>query len=319
MKILRLALLPGMLALGAWNYAAASPSGAPTLQNLIGGRAGGMAEAFSTIGNDVTAWPYNPATLASLKGGQAATTFSRGFASDYFSTLSYAQPTSFGTFAGSFGYYDTGSEKLYGSDGSEFNVHLQRDILGAVSYAASLGAAAFGASGKFLSSELAEAKSASAFAVDFGVIVRPPSSGLAFGLALRNVGSGIKFIQEKDPLPMELRLGSSYLLPMGSRQYKMLLSADVPYLVNEKDTMVKVGAELAYLGSLSLQAGYNFNSDAQGLTLGAGVLLGKINVNYGLGLTEGLSDVHRITVGYRFGETTVTPTEDKVKVDFKRI
>jgi len=99
----------------------------------------------------------------------------------------------------------------------------------------------------------------------------------------------------------------------------MLLSADVPYLVNEKDAIIKVGAELVYLDSLSLQTGYNFNSDAQGLTFGAGVLWGKINVNYGLGLTEGLSDVHRITIGYRFGETILVPAEDKTKVDFKRI
>lgn len=231
----------------------------------------------------------------------------------------YAYPLSFGTFAGSFGYYDTGSEKLFGSDGSEFNVHLQRDILGAVSYAASIGAADFGMSGKFLSSELAEAKSASAFAVDFGVILRPPSSGLAFGLALRNIGSGIKFIQEKDPLPLELRFGSSYLLPIETKQYKMLLSVDVPYLMNEKDTMVKVGAELVYLNSLSLQTGYNFNSDAQGFTLGVGVLWGKICVNYGIGLIGGLNNIHKITVGYRFGETSVVPENGKAEVDFKSI
>ena len=55
MKIIRPALLMCIFALGPWVNAAAAPSGAPTLQNLIGGRAGGMAEAFSTISNDVTA------------------------------------------------------------------------------------------------------------------------------------------------------------------------------------------------------------------------------------------------------------------------
>lgn len=303
MKSLKLVPVVAFLFVVCVCQAAADPSGAPTLQNIVGGRAGGMAEAFSTVGDDITAWAYNPATLASLKGPQAASTFSRGFASDYFSTLSYAHPTGYGTFAGSFGYYDAGSEKLLGSDGSEFDVHLQRDVLGAVSYAGSIGVVDLGVSGKFLSSELAEAETATAFAVDFGLIGRVPSSGLAVGVALRNIGSGIKYIQEEDPLPLELRFGTSYLFPLKKQRSKMLLSADVPYLVNEKITMVAVGAEFVYLDSLSLQAGYNFNSDIQSLTFGAGVLWGKINFNYGLGLTDGLSDIHRITIGYRFGKT----------------
>lgn len=282
--------------------ATAKPSGAPTLQNFIGGRSGGMGDAFSTIEDDVTVWEYNPATLATLKIPQIASTFSRGFAADYFSTISYGLPTHAGTFVGSFGYYDTGSEKLSASDGSDFNIHLQRDVLCALSYANRAGILNLGVSGKFLRSKLAEAASAITFAVDIGAMAQVPSQNLSLGVALRNLGSGLKFIEEEDPLPLELRFGGSYLLPLGSQQSKIVLSADIPYLINEKTTMIKLGAEYTYLNSLSFQVGYPVNSDALNMTFGVGMLWNKVVFNYGFGLANGLSNTHRITVGYRFGQ-----------------
>lgn len=293
--------------------ATAKPSGAPTLQNFIGGRSGGMGEAFSTIEDDVTVWEYNPATLATLKTPQIASTFSRGLAADYFSAISYGFPTRAGTIAGSFGYYDTGSEKLFSPDGAEFDVHLQQDLLCSLSYANQVGPVNLGVSGKFLRSELVETVSATTLAMDLGAMVRIPSQNLSLGVAIRNIGPGIKFIEEVDPLPLEVRFGGSYLLPFESQQSKVVLSADIPYLVNEKTTLIKLGAEYTYRNSLSFQVGYPVNSDSQNLTFGAGMLWDSVVFNYGFGLANGLSNTHRITLGYRFAQASAETKSPKPK------
>jgi hypothetical protein len=289
----------------------AAQSGATTFQNLVGGRAAGMAEAFSTVEDDITAWSYNPGNIGTLRNPQIAGVFSRGLASDSLSMISYGQPTTAGTFAGTFAYYDTGKEDLFASDGSVYNVHLQRDILGALSYANRLGMVSVGATGKFLRSELAEVVSATTFAADFGGIIRFPSSDFSVGVALRNVGPGLKYIDKNDPLPLELRFGVSYPLSLESLRSKLLLSTDVPYLINDKEITGKIGVEYTYLDSLSFQAGYHVKSDAQNITFGVGVRWQQIVFNYGFGLASELSDTHRITVGYRFGETAGTRIQIK--------
>ena len=53
---------------------------------------------------------------------------------------------------------------------------------------------------KFIRSELAEAASANAFAADFGAVVKFPSSNFSIGVALRNLGQRLRFLEESDAL-----------------------------------------------------------------------------------------------------------------------
>ena len=103
------------------------------MQGLASGRATGMAEAVSTLSDDLAGWPYNPGTLGTLTAPQISGTFSRGLAADRLSIVSYGHPTRLGTFAGAIAYYNGGKEELAASDGSLYSVQLQRDALGSIS------------------------------------------------------------------------------------------------------------------------------------------------------------------------------------------
>ncbi len=278
------------------------------MQGLASGRATGMAEAVSTLSDDLAGWPYNPGTLGTLTAPQISGTFSRGLAADRLSIVSYGHPTRLGTFAGAIAYYNGGKEELAASDGSLYSVQLQRDVLGSISYANHVGVLNLGASGKFIRSELAEAASANAFAADFGAVVKFPSSNFSIGVALRNLGQRLRFLEESDALPLEVRCGGSYLWPLDGGRSDLLLSADVPYAVNEKEFTGKVGAEYSWHHNFVFAAGYHINSGALGATFGFGLLLEQVAFTYGFGLGN-VTGTHSVSLGYRFGEDAAREPE----------
>jgi len=279
-----------------------SKSGAVTLQRFTGARAAGMGEAFSTVSDDISVWQYNPAMLGTLSQPQAQAFVSRGFASDYLSALSIGYPTSFGNFLADVNYYDTGSEKLDASDGSVVNVHLQRDLLGAISYGKKFGILGLGASAKYLSSELAEYITASGYVFDIGGVLIFDSAGISLGASLRNIGQGLKFISERDSLPRELRMGVSYAFKLGEDNSKMLLSADVPYMIVDKKIEANLGAEWPISKGFSIRAGEHFNSDIQSFTFGFGLKTKTILFDYSFGAAGPLDNIHNVSISYRWGQ-----------------
>ena len=281
--------------------ATAAESGADTLQRFTGAREAGMGEAFSTVSDDISACQFNPAMLGTLSQPQGSVSESLGFASDYLSAVSVGYPTRFGNFLAAINYYDTGSEKLYASDGSIVDLHLQQDFLGAISYGKQLGIIGFGGTLKYLSSDLAEYKTASSYAFDIGGALILGSPDVSLGVSLRNIGQGLKFVSERDPLPRELRTGISYAFNLGNDNSKILLSADVPYLIVDKTTQENLGAEWCINKAFSLRIGEHFNSDVQSLTFGLGLKTRTFSFDYSYGAAGPLNSINNVSIGYRWG------------------
>jgi len=61
---------------------------------------------------------------------------------------------------------------------------------------------------KGISSRVVKTKSATGFAVDFGGLYYPPLEWLAIGLAIQNLGTELKFIDEGHRLPLKFVWGS---------------------------------------------------------------------------------------------------------------
>lgn len=276
-----------------------SVSGAPTLQRFTSARAAGMGEAFSAVPGDLLAWQYNPAMLGWLPSPQVAASVSRGFAADYMSALSAGYPTRLGVFAVSLNYYDTGAEELLASDGTVFDVHLQRDMLGAVSYARKIGGLAVGANAKYLNSELAEYRSGGSVALDAGAAFTFESPAVTLGAALRNVGRGIKFISSRDPLPKEFRAGFSYAHAFDGNS-KMLFSVDVPYLIPEGKTTCNAGVEWLPHKGLSIRIGQHLKSDIISTSFGFGISSKVLSLDYAFGSTDAMDDLHNVGISYRW-------------------
>jgi hypothetical protein len=144
-----------------------------------------------------------------------------------------------------------------------------------------------GLGGKFIKQKI-ENEDAMGFAGDAGLLCR---LGLfSIGLAVQNIGTGVKFIDQADPLPMNIKAG------MAARFGPVLLAVDV-YKPRDNGYRVNVGAEGVILNVLALRAGY---CTANSFTAGGGVTWKTVSVDYAFVPYKVIDATHRISVGVRF-------------------
>jgi len=287
-----------VLASGLWAKGAGT-SGAVILDQPVAARACGMAEAYTAVEGEIDVLHYNPAGLTSLPNRQASFSYQRGLADDNFMSLLYGQPTAVGVFAGAFSYYTAGDIELIDLDGNEWTAKAEQDFIVLAGFASEfLEKCPMGINFKVISSRVVEAESGTAFAVDFGVLYHPPLEGLAIGLAIQNFGTKLKFIDEGDPLPLTIRLGSAYQRSFGNQQ--ILLSIDFPYLIYEQKINSAIGFEYNWRNTIQGRVGYKFNSGDTGLAFGLGFTYQRYVIDYAFGLANKLKNLHRLSLGAQF-------------------
>jgi hypothetical protein len=291
-------LVVPVLTNGLWAKGAGT-SGAIALHHPLGARACGMAEAYSAVEGEMDVLHYNPAGLISLPNRQASFSYQRGLVGDSFCNLLYAQPTRSGAFGVAFSYYTAGDIDLIDLDGNEWTVKAEQDCLIVAGFASEfLERCPMGTNLKVIFSRLVETRTATAFAIDFGTLYHPPLEGLRIGLAIQNLGTKLKFIEEGDPLPLTIRLGSAYGRSFGNQQ--IMLSVDFPYLIYEQEINPAVGFEYNWRKMIQGRIGYKFSSDDIGLTFGLGFTYQKYIIDYAFVLADKLENLHRISLGVKF-------------------
>lgn len=287
-----------VLTTGLWAKGAGT-SGAIILEQPVGARACGMAEAYTAVRGEIGVLHYNPAGLISLSHREASFSYQRGLADDSFMSLLYGQPIGVGVIGGAFSYYTVGDIELIDLDGNEWTVKAEQDFVIVAGFARQfLKKLAMGMNFKVISSRIVEAESGTAFAVDFGSLYYPPLEGLDIGLAIRNLGTKLKFINESDPLPLTICLGSAYQKSFGNQ--KILMSIDFPFLVYEQILTPTIGVEFDWREMIQGRIGYKFNIDDTGLALGMGFAYQNYFINYAFGLVNRLENGHRVSLGVRF-------------------
>jgi hypothetical protein len=259
-------------------------------------RAASLAGSVQALGDDVSAFGYNPAALATLSSHQAVVAYQKGLVNDSFSQIEYGMPLREAGLGASLSIYDGGSmDFVMGS--TRKSVTSQRDVAAAVGYAHQFSALSLGSSVKFLSSELVETEKASTLALDFGATYGV-NDRLRLGAAYQNLGANLKYGQEKSQISEVARAGAAFVL--SPWRYRTTLLVDFPYLVNEQRFDAAVGADVA-MGPVAVRAGYRTGVELGGLTLGAGFVLDKVSLDYAFGLIRDLESTHRISLSFRFG------------------
>jgi hypothetical protein len=177
---------------------------ADILKLNLGDRPAGMAGVYTAMGDDAYAIDYNPAGLALLRSTQLILLHLDSLAQIEYEYITFATP--FGidnTVSGNLIYRHT--PPINNNNG---NPSVNADDLLAQATFAHVFSPAFraGATVKFLKSDLAGA-SASAIAVDAGIQLDKLPYGIRAGLSIQNVGTGMTYLTESEPLPMFIRLG----------------------------------------------------------------------------------------------------------------
>src|SRR5262245_48357018 len=103
-----------------------------TLLESPSARASGLGESLVAGSDDISALAYNPASLATMKGGQASFLYQKGLIDDSYGHFLLGSGGSRGGFGLSLGFYDGGDFEM--SNGAETrNVSAQRDLVLALS------------------------------------------------------------------------------------------------------------------------------------------------------------------------------------------
>lgn len=288
-----------LLTPSAWLMAGLT-SGATFLKIGTGARPAALGGAYTALAGDVDALYYNPGGLGHMARAELGATHTEWLLGTKFDFVGFAQPTRLGTLGIGVTRLATGNEEGRGENRQASSGFQAADTAYTLSYARPLSASPFssgklsvGGNLKLLRSEIGP-YSAQTVAMDFGAQQRLAGDRLALGMAVLNVGRGMKFLDQRDPLPLTVSAGIAYRLagPLN-------LAMDIRREVYDQRTDVGVGTEYALFPALSLRMGYA-SASAAGM-VGRGGPLGALG-----GMGAGLGFKGR---GYR-ADYTFTPFGD---------
>ncbi|MCM2304598.1 MAG: PorV/PorQ family protein [Elusimicrobia bacterium] len=267
----------------------------------VGARGLGMGGAYTALADDANAIYWNPAGLAKLDKREFTASHAEMFESTRLDFLAYAHPTAQGTFAAAATYLSQG--KIDGRDslGRQTAGFDASDAAISAGYARKLEIAEVGATFKYIRSHIGSTE-AQAIAADVGA--KRELGRIVLGAAMRNLGPGLKFQDQRNDLPLRLALGSAYKFDGGH-----IAAAELINGPRGAGTDAAFGGEYQAVKNFYLRAGYTTQTAiaggsgfdaARGLTMGLGFRNGKWNLDYAVLPSGELGRSHRFSMGTRF-------------------
>jgi len=294
-------LLAGILGPSAW---AASPgtTAAEVLKVGVGARAIGMGEAYTAQADDVSSLYWNPAGLALMQERQASFMYDQMYQNLKFSNASVGIPLENGAIGASLSYLSYGSIAGFDQNGNSIGDQSAYNAVGTVGAAWLGNQWSAGVNLKGIQEKLADEK-ANGFAVDTGVNLiypKPVLGGtLRLGGVVQNLGAGIKFLSQSDPLPTDWKVGLA-AVQMMDRKLNMSLDYGVP---KAEDAQISGGVEYWLNHYIALRTGFiNNHTEGSGIRAGLGLRIKGVSFDYAYQGQGELGMSHRYEMSFRFGE-----------------
>jgi len=247
----------------------------PTRSEAVGG-------AVTAIGRDATLISVNPASAAQITRPSLTLAGQSGLFGEVLGQMVLAAPLTEGVMAFSAAYYDTGTTKVFTADDKLINLHMQSDFMGSLTYSRALAPAlAIGGTVKGLNSRLMEETSSAAFAVDLGAQYRI-TQVIKAGVAVQNVGSQLRYLDDKFSLPSAARGGVALGFPSADGRDLMIMTGDAEYALTGQGVTWSAGAEYQWHGMASLRAGIRMTpvKELAALAFGAGLVFQQYRIDY---------------------------------------
>lgn len=267
----------------------------------VGARALGMGGAYTALADDANSLYWNPAGLAKLEKREFTASHAEMYESTRLDFLAYAHPTSQGTFSAGLTYLSQGKIEGRDSLGRPTAGYDASDAALSAGYARKLGFAELGASVKYIRSHIGSTE-AQTVAADVGA--KRDFGNISVGAALRNLGPGLKFADQRSDLPLRLAAGAAYKFAGGHAAAVELINGP-----RGAGTDVAFGGEFQAVKNLYLRGGYTTQTAitggsgfdvARGLTLGLGFRNEKWSLDYAVLPSGELGRSHRFSLGARF-------------------
>jgi hypothetical protein len=273
-----------------------------------------LGDAWSAVSDDESALFYNPAQLARVRGTAAGGSVQHYVANTTLGAFALATPAVHGTLAFGVQVLDYGTEDEIVSNGGQQGTPTGGSV-SAQDIAVTAGyGLAFGARGEWrvgtavkLARQHVANVSGSAVAADVGAAYTAPN-GWEMSAALQHLGSRLTLAGVAAPLPYTWRVAaaSPRISGLFGEQFALRTMAEARQSSGGAATGV-LAAEGTWRAprdglALSGRAGYAFRGtgdDRRPLTVGGGITLARVTVDYAYEGFDLLGATHR--VGIRFG------------------
>lgn len=308
---------------------------APFLNISQGARATSMGSAFVAIADDPSTIYWNAAGLARLENNGVIFDHTQWIADVKYNFLAGALNLGdFGTLGVSFITSDMDEMNVTtvdapGGTGETFSVS---DVAFSIAWAVNLtDNFSIGFNPKIISQTIWK-MSATAFAVDMGVLYNTPFQGITLGMSITNFGTKMEMQgqnsiilvdldeenggnNDKIPsnlqmdawdLPLGFKVGVSYT-PIISDVHKVIMAVEASH-PNDNYESVNLGGEYTYDNMFSIRGGYKslfLDDSEESFSIGAGFrqnLVGNINIRFDYSYTDfgRLVDVQKFSLGINF-------------------
>ncbi|MFH1618359.1 MAG: PorV/PorQ family protein [bacterium] len=289
-----------VLMLPCSRLAAALRAGADLLNMGVGARPAAMGSAYTAAASGVESIFWNPAGLSAMTRREFGAMHSQWLLDSSLDSIGVGLPLSAGALGLGIVRLSHGGITARAEDRSEAGTFEASDQVLSAAYGTAFGMFALGAGIKFLRSSIG-ADSASTMAVDLGINRRLWNLPLSAGLAVQNMGPGLRYISQTDPLPLSVSAGlAAEALP------GLLMVLDVKRLVNDRQTSLSFGTEYRVMPALAVRGGYSpistgmQNPAGPGLGAGFGLTVMGTRFDYAMTPFGDLGNVHRLSMNCRF-------------------
>jgi hypothetical protein len=285
-----------------------------------GGRASGMAGAFTASEGDASVMVWNPAGLSAIDSAEVQLFYGAYPFGTPYATVLFGYPTAkFGTFGGAILYLGTGGIDFRDADNiiTEKNRSYNRTLLLAA-YSSRLPSAPLSlGAGLRLDSVRIGPDADTALSVDLGIHAQAWGKDwsrwipwfsvpeLTFGLALKEaLSTGTRIGQQWEPGAFSIKTGFGYGFMVRqdpNHSFRTYLDLDI---FTRKTPKPSLGIEYNFFRMFFLRTGYGWDP---GFTAGAGVAWNPLpghhlRFDYAAGFPA-VGAVHKMSVSYQFGPT----------------
>lgn len=292
-----------VLALGSNLFAAGvGTTGAQFLKIIPGAKPMGMGGAYGAVAGDLNSITYNPAGMAGAEEKEFSATYIQHFEGVSAGMIAGIFPLDSGVLGAGINSLSVAGIDRTETDETVSGTFGASDMMLTLAYAKKdllLDGLCCGANLKIISEKL-DTKPASAAAIDLACLL-PLGDKFAVGLNLQNIGTTVKYVEEADPLPMNLKAAVSY-----KANDKLLAACDIDLGLTDQVTYVSLGGQFMLNELFALRAGYRLGYDTAslgsivGLTLGVGMNTSKFGIDIAIVPFGDLGNAMRLSLGMKF-------------------
>jgi hypothetical protein len=279
------------------------------LRSEVGARQSGMGGAFVALDGDLYGMACNPASLAGVDTRRASFAYVNHLLDFQAGFLGMAAPLrNGGRLGAALSYMSYGEFEWTDETGGSTGSSTPGDMLLSVGYGARTSKTlSYGASVRYMRQTIQD-YSADAAVFNAGILYRIPSQQATVGLAVLNVGKGLHaFVDRVERVPTSVRAGVTKRLA----HLPLMLNLDVQKFTGESGSFGDglywiLGGEFTVSSRLLLRWGYasrgsdnrmgSSGTRLSGLSLGLGILAGRLSMDYGMSNYGVLGTVHQFGI-----------------------